>query len=195
MLRRERRCFYGTGGCFTCYKALAEYITLMNALRYIDHYPQTLQVQAQRLIDKEKLGSYLLSKYPEPHAYKSDRALYDFAVAIKNDCMRKSEPLNKVCYDGKIHVISNALGTHTYAKRVQGTKIKTKNEIRIAVLFKNVPEAFLRMIVVHELAHFKQKNHDKQFYRLCEHMEPHYHQLEFDTRLYLTHLELFGTLY
>jgi hypothetical protein len=26
-------------------------------------------------------------------------------------------------------------------------------------------------------------------------MEPNYHQLEFDTRLYLTHLDLFGDLY
>jgi hypothetical protein len=26
-------------------------------------------------------------------------------------------------------------------------------------------------------------------------MEPDYHQLEFDTRLYLTHLDLFGDLY
>jgi hypothetical protein len=51
------------------------------------------------------------------------------------------------------------------------------------------------MIVVHELAHIKEKEHNKAFYKLCMHMEPDYHQLEFDTRLYLTHLELFGELY
>ena len=167
----------------------------MNTLRYIAHYPDTLKAQAKRLIEEEKLGAYLLSKYPEPHAIKSDRALYDYAVSIKNSAMRKSEPLSKVCFDGKIHVINSALGMHTYAKRLQGSKIRTKNEIRVAVLFKNVPEPFLRMIVVHELAHFKEKEHGKAFYKLCEHMEPFYHQLEFDLRLYLTHLEQFGALY
>jgi len=47
---------------------------------------------------------------------------------------------------------------------------------------------------VHELAHLKQKQHDKAFYQLCCHMEPDYHQLEFDLRLYLTHLD-FGASY
>jgi len=41
------------------------------------------------------------------------------------------------------------------------------------------------MIVVHELAHLKERNHDKAFYQLCQHMEPDYHQLEFDCRVYL----------
>ncbi|STF41631.1 metal dependent hydrolase [Escherichia coli] len=46
------------------------------------------------------------------------------------------------------------------------------------------------MIVVHELAHLKEKEHNKAFYQLCCHMEPQYHQLEFDTRLWLTQLSL-----
>jgi hypothetical protein len=46
------------------------------------------------------------------------------------------------------------------------------------------------MITVHELAHLKEKQHDKAFYQLCCHMEPRYHQLEFDTRLWLTQLAL-----
>jgi predicted metal-dependent hydrolase len=45
------------------------------------------------------------------------------------------------------------------------------------------------MIVVHELAHLKEKEHNKAFYKLCEYMEPAYHQLEFDARLFLTQLE------
>ena len=51
------------------------------------------------------------------------------------------------------------------------------------------------MICVHELAHLKEKAHNKAFYALCEKMEPSYHQLEFDVRLYMTHLSLFGKLY
>ena len=62
-------------------------------------------------------------------------------------------------------------------------------------MFKATPEAFLKMIVVHELAHFKEKEHNKAFYKLCQHMEPNYHQYEFDLRLYLTQMELFGDIY
>lgn len=45
------------------------------------------------------------------------------------------------------------------------------------------------MIVVHELAHLKERDHDNAFYALCVHMEPHYHQLKFDVRLWLTAME------
>jgi predicted metal-dependent hydrolase len=59
-------------------------------------------------------------------------------------------------------------------------------------VFKTVPEDFLRMITVHELAHLKERAHDKAFYSLCSHIEPRYHQLEFEVRVYLTHLEMSG---
>ncbi len=81
------------------------------------------------------------------------------------------------------------------AIRIQGGKLKSKSEIHVASLFKTAPEEFLRMIVAHELAHLKERAHDKAFYSLCQYIEPNYHQYEFDVRLYLTHLELFGGLY
>lgn len=48
------------------------------------------------------------------------------------------------------------------------------------------------MIVVHELAHIKEREHDKAFYQLCRYMEPEYAQLEFDLRAYLTYLDAGG---
>ena len=45
------------------------------------------------------------------------------------------------------------------------------------------------MIVVHELTHLRVRAHDKAFYQLCTHMLDDYHQLEFELRLYLTHLD------
>jgi predicted metal-dependent hydrolase len=59
-------------------------------------------------------------------------------------------------------------------------------------VFKEMPQEFLRMIVVHELAHMKEREHDKAFYQLCRHMESEYAQLEFDLRAYLTYLEAGG---
>ena len=89
-------------------------------------------------------------------------------------------------FDDKINISHHALGLHSYVARVQGNKIKAKNEIRISSRLKRVPEPLLRMVVVHELAHLKEKDHNKAFYKLCQHMQPDYHQLELDLRLYLT---------
>jgi predicted metal-dependent hydrolase len=100
--------------------------------------------------------------------------------------MRSAPPLAKVAWDPKLHIMRNVLGTHTTVSRVQGSRLKAKREIRIATLFKEAPADFLRMIVVHELAHLKEREHGKAFYALCLHMEPNYHQLEFDLRLWLT---------
>ena len=75
---------------------------------------------------------------------------------------------------------------------MQGGKLKSKREIRVASLFKEAPAALLEMIVVHELAHLKEPQHDKAFYALCCHMLADYHQREFDLRLYLALLALAG---
>lgn len=163
----------------------------MSSLKYINHYnEQTIQV-ATKLIEENRIKEYLLKKYEKAHSFKTDKSLFLYANELKNIYMQKSDPLSKVLYDGKINVIKNALGTHSYISRVQGSNLKSKNEIRIASLFKNVPEEFLRMIVIHELAHFKEKEHNKNFYKLCTYIEPSYHQFEFDLRLYLTQMDVY----
>lgn len=158
-------------------------------MKYLGGYPAALQAQAQQLADQGRLGTVLVQKYPNAHGVRNDRALYDYVMALKAEYLRSSEPLGKVCFDGKLHVVAHALGTHTTVSRVQGSKLKTRREIRVAALFRDGPAEFLRMIAVHELAHIREKAHDKAFYSLCTHMEPAYHQLEFDLRLYLTHLD------
>ena len=162
----------------------------MKELKYLNHYHPDTQSQVHKLIEKDKLSSYLLGKYKKAHTFKTDKALFTYVNDLKNEHMKKAAPLSKAVYDGKINVIHNALGTHHFISRVQGSKLKAKNEIRISSMFKSVPEEFLSMIVVHELAHFKEKEHNKAFYKLCEYMEPSYQQLEFDLRLYLTHMDI-----
>ena len=161
-------------------------------MKYLAGYSAGLLAQVQQGITDGSLGQGLLKRYPAAHEVRTDRALYDYVMALKNEYLRKAEPLSKVAFDNKLHVIRNALGTHTTVSRVQGSKLKSKREIRVASLFKAVPVEWLRMIVVHELAHMKERDHDKAFYALCRHMEPEYHQFEFDLRLYLTHLDTGG---
>jgi predicted metal-dependent hydrolase len=167
-------------------------VTASNALRYLQGYPAELLAPVHGLLAERRLMTSLLRRHPEMHTVRSDKALVDYVGALKARHLKTAPPLAKVGYDSRLHIVHNALGTHTAVSRVQGGKLKAKRELRIASLFKEAPADFLRMIVVHELAHLREREHGKAFYALCEHLEPDYHQLEFDTRLWLTALELEG---
>ncbi|MEW6483850.1 MAG: M48 family metallopeptidase [Pseudomonadota bacterium] len=157
----------------------------MKPLKYLQGYPPDIIRQIQTIADQGKLGRWLTHKYPDRHDIQSDKSLYQYVDSYKQRYVRNASSLSKVYYDNKQNPITGTLGTNTFISRVQGGKLKANNEIRIATLFREAPEPFLRMIVVHELAHLKEKEHNKAFYQLCCHMEPDYHQLEFDMRLWL----------
>ncbi|MGF6608981.1 putative metal-dependent hydrolase [Paraburkholderia sp. WSM4175] len=162
----------------------------MSLLKYLTGYPAPLQDKVRNLIAADHLGSYVAQKYPSTHEVQTDRALYEYCAELKREYLRSADQIDKVTYDSKLDVMRHALGLHTSISRVQGSKLKAKKEIRIASLFKAAAPEFLKMIVVHELAHLKESDHNKAFYRLCEFMQPGYHQIEFDLRLYLTHRDL-----
>lgn len=158
-------------------------------LPYLAHYPATLQQQVLALLENGKVDAYLAKRYPDygkRHAVQSDKALYAFCGELKQRFLRSAPPIDKVIFDAKLDVVRHALGLHTAISRVQGGKLKAKKEIRVAALFRDTPHAFLEMIVVHELAHLKEAEHNKAFYRLCEFMTPDYHQVELDLRIHLT---------
>ena len=162
----------------------------MQPLKYLAGYPEHLQARVRELLGQGRLGTMLSEKYGEGHAVRSDRQLYDYVQDLKDRHLRKAVPLGKVIYDSKLQVMRHALGTHTSISRIQGDKLKASREIRIATVFRDAPAEFLKMIVVHELAHLKEGDHNKAFYQLCTHMAADYHQLELDLRVYLTHLEI-----
>jgi len=162
----------------------------MNDLPYLAGYPAELLDRVRGLIARGELAQWIASRYPERHAVQTDRALYDYVNELRQRYLRNTSPLSKVFYDAAMHPVRGTLGSNAFVSRVQGAKLKRRNEIRIATLFREAPLEGLRMVVVHELAHLKEKDHDKAFYQLCCHMEPAYHQLEFDVRVWLTAREL-----
>lgn len=162
------------------------------APKYLQGYPQPVLAQVEGLIRDGRLAASVAQRYPEKHMVRSDKALIAYVAEIKARHLKSAPPLSKVAFDNHLRSAQNALGTHTAVSRVQGSMLKAKRELRVASLFKDAPAAFLRMIVVHELAHLKERAHDKAFYALCLHMQADYHQLEFDTRLWLTARELEG---
>lgn len=163
-------------------------------MNYLIAYSEEIKRQVRLLVGQNRLAEVLLQKYRAVHDIRTDKALYAYVMDLKSSFMRNAQTPSKVLFDNDIRTIQRALGMHTAISRVQGGRLKAKNEIRIALLFKEVPLEFLRMIVVHELAHLKEKDHNKAFYKLCLSMEPDYHQIEFDLRLYLTHVDLAGRL-
>lgn len=158
----------------------------MPALPFLAGYPESLLSQVRQRLDDGSLGQHLARRYPEAHAIRTDGALYEHATMLKARHLRNAPALAKVAYDPRLQIDQRALGTLTAISRVQGARLTAKREVRVAAVFKDAPAEMLDMIVVHELAHLKQREHNKAFYALCEHMLPAYHQIEFDARLFLT---------
>ena len=161
----------------------------MNTLPFLVGYPAELLEQARALLESGKLKAHLDGRYPDRHQVNNNRALNAYVQGLKADYMRNAPPLSVVRFDDRLRTVHQALGLHTTSIRTQGTKLRKRREVRVASIFKATPPEFLRMIVVHELAHMKHADHDLDFYKLCVHMEPEYHQYELDMRLFLTERE------
>lgn len=160
-----------------------------STLKYLAGYPPQWLATAGRLLEQGGVDKAMTQRHGPAHGLRTDAALYEFVVGLKGRFLRHAGPLSKVAYDAKLQPVQHALGLHTRISRVQGNRLAARREIRVASVFRQAPAPFLRMIVVHELAHLKHAEHDKAFYALCTHMEPDYHELEFDVRLWLCSLE------
>lgn len=157
----------------------------MNYLQYFQHYPPSLQAQIEALLEPSKLANYFKNKYPQGHQLQHTQALYDYCHVYKNKYLKNVPRLHKVHYAKGRDLMTGTLGHHSQTRKQHGGKVKTRYEIVLSQLVKHAPEAVLRALVVHELAHFKELDHNKAFYQLCCHMEPDYHQLELDLRLFI----------
>jgi UTP pyrophosphatase len=159
-------------------------------LRYLAHYPPTVLSQVRELIAGERLGAWLAARYPDPPVVTNDRALYQYVMELKTAYLKTAPPLSRICFDDKIATLHGALGQHAYVTRVQGPKLKAKNQLRVASVLKECAPQFLKMVVVHELSHLREREHNKPFYQLCCRIEPMYHEYELGLRLYLTARDL-----
>ena len=95
-------------------------------MNYLTAYPDALQAQVRDLLAQNQLGDMLRKKYISAHDIRTDKALYDYVISLKNSFLRNANALSKVAFDSKLQVIAHALGTHTTISRVQGSKLKSK---------------------------------------------------------------------
>ena len=125
--------------------------------RYFNGYPSTIVEQALQLISSNRLQRYLLKKYPEAHDITTDKLLYQYATELKKRYLKNAPPFGRAAFKKQGDMITNALGTHTY--RMQGKTRKHDLAINNDLLY--APEALLKALVVHELAHFLKKTTTK----------------------------------
>jgi len=154
-------------------------------LAFLDNYPEKVQTKIRNLIEEDGLKSYLEELYPETHNINTDKALFDYAQEIRKTYMRKAPPVHKVVFDEKNETVYQALGNVDNEHILSDNGHKIKNVMRVAALFKDAPADLFYMVVVHELAHLKEREHGRSFDRLCHHMDGDYTQHEFDLRLFL----------
>jgi UTP pyrophosphatase len=132
-------------------------------LKYLTHYPASLQTQVQTLISENRLGDVLRQRYPEANTVRADKASQAYTLALKSQFLKSAVMPSKVVFDNHLQVVKHAslgtLGTHTQVSRVHDAELVVKREIRIASVFIDAPAAFLKMIVAHELAHLKEREH------------------------------------
>jgi UTP pyrophosphatase len=156
-------------------------------MRYLSGYgPEVIETLLPAFKDgrAEKSFQKKYSSYGQGDVC-NDKLLYEYVSQLKKRYLKSAPPLSRICFDKKVSLEKQALGLFSIIPRVQGRKIKSKHTIHIAEQFKKAPEPILRVIVVHELAHLRERDHSKSFYKLCTHIEPEYHSLEFDMRLWL----------
>ncbi len=158
--------------------------------KYLKHYPDNIKEAVNRLYKEEKLGVYLKSRYNEVFVSK-DKELYILAKEIKDIYLKKQKLPERILFDSKIELTNQALGLHSFIPVKQGKKIKRLNEIKISSRFKKMPKEFLLNVLVHELCHLKEKEHNKAFYNLCTNIKEDYFQVELDLRIYLTYLDIY----
>lgn len=70
--------------------------------QYLAHYPEQVRTQVAALLEAGTLGNVLARRYQAQHDIRSDKALFDYTMALKNRYLKRSEPLSKVCFDDKI---------------------------------------------------------------------------------------------
>ncbi|MCF2860104.1 DUF45 domain-containing protein [Pseudoalteromonas sp. SMS1] len=167
----------------------------MQELKYFQHYPENVQAQVYQLISNNQLQTYFKRKFPNGHQLQNQQELYQYSTEIKQHFLKNTPRLNSVSFNKHSDMVKGTLGTHTHQNKVHGKKLKARYDIALNNQLKYAPEAILRALIVHELAHFKHADHSKAFYKLCCHMEPEYHQLELDLRLFVVLDEQGGNFY
>ena len=111
-------------------------------LRYLQGYPADTLAQVGKLLQEDRVADWLLSKYPLAHTVRTDRALFDYVQAIKAEYLRSAEPLSKVAFDAKLHIIKNALAPTPLCRACKATSSRPSARFVLPPCSKPCPMSF-----------------------------------------------------
>lgn len=104
----------------------------MPYLIYLKNYPESIKEQIATLLTEQKLEKLLKMRYPINHNIKSDKALYQYTVNIKNTYLKQTSPLRRICFDEQIVDHSLISDTPDDSLQYNSFIINRLSEIRIA---------------------------------------------------------------
>ena len=94
-------------------------------MNYLVAYPEEIQQQVCTLLKENRLAGVLRQKYSSGHDIRTDRSLYRYVLALKNNYIRHASSPSKVMFDNDLKVIQLAWIAHG---NLQGSRWKTKGE-------------------------------------------------------------------
>ena len=65
------------------------------ALRYIQGYPEHIITPVTKMYQDGRLETWFNQRYPEHHTIKSEKALFNYTMAIKNRYMKRATKRNR----------------------------------------------------------------------------------------------------
>ena len=63
-------------------------------LRYIQGYPEHIVTPVTQMVESGRLQNWFKQRYPDNHTIKSEKALFEYTIAIKNRYMIGWNPKN-----------------------------------------------------------------------------------------------------
>ncbi|MFH1126661.1 MAG: SprT family zinc-dependent metalloprotease [archaeon] len=119
---------------------------------------------------------------------KCQRGFFNIFVKDKNDIVRKSQLLRQWYKEKSIRVFNDSLGRNyklikkydierpkivtRLMKARWGSCIKNKKTILLNTKLIDAPKFCIDYVILHELIHFKYRNHDKTFYNMMDALMP-----------------------
>ena len=144
----------------------------------------SLTVKAPYLIKKSEIDKFVLkhSAWIEKHKMSISVKQSMFECLTEEDIKtlkRKAYEYltDRVRYFGAVLGVTPKKITVTSAKKRFGS-CNSKNEICFSYLLMLYPNEAIDYVVVHELAHIKEHNHSKDFYKIIEEAMPDYKERE-----------------
>lgn len=164
-------------------------------LKNTEYFKKTLpEIKIEREYVSGETFKYLGRQYrlkvieSKEECVKCQRGFFNLFIKDKNNTIRKSKLIKQWYKEKSIRVFDDSLErTYKLVKKYDvkrpeismrsmktrwGSCIENKNTILLNTELINAPKFCIDYVILHELIHFKHRNHDKKFYNMMDVLMP-----------------------